>query len=556
MFALCLAVTARAQKDSSADLDDFKAAWGDFNREGRYAEFVEYARPWFCRASDGADTSAFVYSGITLSMAFLSLDEPDSVRKYLDAVSPCLHSGTEPRILLTYNFIRGTYSLKREYNYPKALDFYQKCYEIAAQSEDTDNSIAALLNIVHIYYVRSDNRAIEQARQAYRLSRKEGTDELAVCMANTAMGEMLYLSGSLDSALCYSSDALRIAENTDYASIYSDLHLLLADIYASMWRQGRQEDSSLALAERHYGLAIDNSAYAETGTLSMLYLHYGHLAEDTGDKDKAVALYRKGLDVSLNKGNLEFRRELYRRIADLSYQEGNHGAALGFYRSYAFLLDSVASQSKEFQFDSLLLANQNMEHREELNLKEIALLKANRNNLITGSVLALVLIAAVSIWILYRRQRNMYRVLFARYRDYAARVKAVSETSRLSSSQADKEIFLKLEEKMKNEKLYRMKDISVDKVSEILGTNRTYLSKSVNKWAGMSFPAYVNSYRIREATSVISDPGRDVPMKVLADELGFNSLSVFYKVFQKETGLTPSRYRKENDSSSGSVEDL
>lgn len=556
MFALCLAVTARAQKDSSADLDDFKAAWGDFNREGRYAEFVEYARPWFCRASHGADTSAFVYSGITLSMAFLSLDEPDSVRKYLDAVSPCLHSGTEPRILLTYNFIRGTYSLKREYNYPKALDFYQKCYEIAAQSEDTDNSIAALLNIVHIYYVRSDNRAIEQARQAYRLSRKEGTDELAVCMANTAMGEMLYLSGSLDSALCYLSDALRIAENTDYASIYSDLHLLLADIYASMWRQGRQEDSSLALAERHYGLAIDNSAYAETGTLSMLYLHYGHLAEDTGDKDKAVALYRKGLDVSLNKGNLEFRRELYRRIADLSYQEGNHGAALGFYRSYAFLLDSVASQSKEFQFDSLLLANQNMEHREELNLKEIALLKANRNNLITGSVLALVLIAAVSIWILYRRQRNMYRVLFARYRDYAARVKAVSETSRLSSSQADKEIFLKLEEKMKNEKLYRMKDISVDKVSEILGTNRTYLSKSVNKWAGMSFPAYVNSYRIREATSVISDPGRDVPMKVLADELGFNSLSVFYKVFQKETGLTPSRYRKENDSSSGSVEDL
>lgn len=556
MFALCLAVTARAQKDSSADLDDFKAAWGDFNREGRYAEFVEYARPWFCRASHGADTSAFVYSGITLSMAFLSLDEPDSVRKYLDAVSPCLHSGTEPRILLTYNFIRGTYSLKREYNYPKALDFYQKCYEIAAQSEDTDNSIAALLNIVHIYYVRSDNRAIEQARQAYRLSRKEGTDELAVCMANTAMGEMLYLSGSLDSALYYSSDALRIAENTDYASIYSDLHLLLADIYASMWRQGRQEDSSLALAERHYGLAIDNSAYAETGTLSMLYLHYGHLAEDTGDKDKAVALYRKGLDVSLNKGNLEFRRELYRRIADLSYQEGNHGAALGFYRSYAFLLDSVASQSKEFQFDSLLLANQNMEHREELNLKEIALLKANRNNIITGSVLALVLIAAVSIWILYRRQRNMYRVLFARYRDYAARVKAVSETSRLSSSQADKEIFLKLEEKMKNEKLYRMKDISVDKVSEILGTNRTYLSKSVNKWAGMSFPAYVNSYRIREATSVISDPGRDVPMKVLADELGFNSLSVFYKVFQKETGLTPSRYRKENDSSSGSVEDL
>ncbi len=56
---------------------------------------------------------------------------------------------------------------------------------------------------------------------------------------------------------------------------------------------------------------------------------------------------------------------------------------------------------------------------------------------------------------------------------------------------------------------------------------------------------YIGKYRIEEATRIISDTENDVPLKQLADELGFNSVSVFYKTFSKETGLTPGIFRKE-----------
>jgi AraC-like DNA-binding protein len=59
----------------------------------------------------------------------------------------------------------------------------------------------------------------------------------------------------------------------------------------------------------------------------------------------------------------------------------------------------------------------------------------------------------------------------------------------------------------------------------------------------MSFTYYVNRFRIEEAIRQLSDPANDVPLKALASELGFNSLSTFYNLFQSAVGMTPAQYR-------------
>lgn len=61
----------------------------------------------------------------------------------------------------------------------------------------------------------------------------------------------------------------------------------------------------------------------------------------------------------------------------------------------------------------------------------------------------------------------------------------------------------------------------------------------------MTFKNYVNSLRISEAVAILSDPDNDVPLKAVYAELGFNSTSTFYRVFQNATGVPPSQYRKE-----------
>ena len=81
------------------------------------------------------------------------------------------------------------------------------------------------------------------------------------------------------------------------------------------------------------------------------------------------------------------------------------------------------------------------------------------------------------------------------------------------------------------------------KVAEILGTNRTYLSRIINEQSKLSFTHYVNRFRIEEAIRLLSDPNNETPLKAISTELGFNSISTFYNLFQSSVGMTPSQYR-------------
>lgn len=95
--------------------------------------------------------------------------------------------------------------------------------------------------------------------------------------------------------------------------------------------------------------------------------------------------------------------------------------------------------------------------------------------------------------------------------------------------------------------LFREKELTLDRMAEVLGTNRTYVSNALNKVAGISFYGYIDSYRIKEATRVLSDPGlaAQVSLKQLADDVGYNNIQTFFKAFKRETGVTPGNYKKE-----------
>ncbi len=109
----------------------------------------------------------------------------------------------------------------------------------------------------------------------------------------------------------------------------------------------------------------------------------------------------------------------------------------------------------------------------------------------------------------------------------------------------DLELWGRMDELMTSERIYRYSDISLDRIAEILGTNRTYVSNVINKYSGMSFYNYIHSYRIEDASRILSDASADVSLKALAGDLGYNSISSFYRAFLKETGVPPSKYREE-----------
>ena len=107
------------------------------------------------------------------------------------------------------------------------------------------------------------------------------------------------------------------------------------------------------------------------------------------------------------------------------------------------------------------------------------------------------------------------------------------------------ELFTRLQTLMSEQKIYMRPDLSRDAVAKLLSTNRTYLSEAISRYTGLSFVYYVNSFRIDAAVRILSDPNDETPIKALVHELGFHSMSTFYRLFQAAKGVPPSQFREQ-----------
>ena len=98
---------------------------------------------------------------------------------------------------------------------------------------------------------------------------------------------------------------------------------------------------------------------------------------------------------------------------------------------------------------------------------------------------------------------------------------------------------------MDEEKLYMDSSFTREELLEKLRTNRTYLSQIIKTYTGKNYSQFINSYRIREAIKILSDPQySDFSLKNLSAEIGFVSPTTFSKIFQQTVGMSPSNFRK------------
>lgn len=94
------------------------------------------------------------------------------------------------------------------------------------------------------------------------------------------------------------------------------------------------------------------------------------------------------------------------------------------------------------------------------------------------------------------------------------------------------------------EKKYRDKEYSAKMLAEDLGTNTRYISAVVNTRFHQNFTSLVNSYRINDAMSMLTDKRcMDMNMGEIADMVGFANRQSFYAAFFKFKGMTPRDYR-------------
>ena len=99
---------------------------------------------------------------------------------------------------------------------------------------------------------------------------------------------------------------------------------------------------------------------------------------------------------------------------------------------------------------------------------------------------------------------------------------------------------------MEDGRAYREDTLSIASLSQSLGVQEYRLRRLINGQLGhRNFSAFVNGYRLAEATAALADPSQaEVPILTIALDAGFGSIGPFNRAFKAHTGLTPTEYRR------------
>lgn len=92
------------------------------------------------------------------------------------------------------------------------------------------------------------------------------------------------------------------------------------------------------------------------------------------------------------------------------------------------------------------------------------------------------------------------------------------------------------------DKLFRDKSLKIWDVSEKLGTNRTYVSRLINRGFNQNFCSFVNRYRVEDVKSML-DRDSYCSLEEIAEETGFGSANSLYRAFLQHEGVSVSDYR-------------
>lgn len=109
------------------------------------------------------------------------------------------------------------------------------------------------------------------------------------------------------------------------------------------------------------------------------------------------------------------------------------------------------------------------------------------------------------------------------------------------------EEFLKtrLDDLLVKEQVYLNQDLTLNKLADMIPTNNKKLSSFINQHLSTTFYEMINAHRVEAVKQKMNDNAcQHLTLLGIAYDSGFNSKTSFNRIFKKETGLSPSTYKK------------
>ncbi|WP_424961980.1 helix-turn-helix domain-containing protein [Ekhidna sp.] len=101
-----------------------------------------------------------------------------------------------------------------------------------------------------------------------------------------------------------------------------------------------------------------------------------------------------------------------------------------------------------------------------------------------------------------------------------------------------------------NEKYYLNKNVKLSDLASELSYNERQVSRAINRFSNGNFNKFINSFRIEYSKELLIGGQFDhYTIEAIADECGFSNKVSFYNAFKSDTGMSPTQFRAEKQSS-------
>lgn len=439
-------------------------------------------------------------------------------------------------------------------DFPSALSYGFKALEAARRLQSLEAESASLNLLSSIYFLKNDTIGLGYAREAHRISQQlDLKGPLYTSSCNIA--NFLFNLERYDEAMDYLQKAFELVQQQGKTGELQYLYAFLGDLYDHL---GDKQQ-----AEQYYRYSIID--LPATTNYDRLYARicYALFFAKNRHYEQALSLLNE-VERKAREWNITtFDREIYTHRADVYEQTHRYQEALADYKRAVAEKERLVNDEKEKAVRVMELKYEVAREQEKNALQHVEMLEKDRRTLLVAGLSLLLLISAIFLWILNQRQKRRYEeivrqqleMLEASERQHALALQHIEErqaeaaatasaSSTTLTTRSGLDLCEQLEQMMLRDKVYCDPLLSIDKLAEMLDTNRTYLSKVINEQLQTSYSNYINRLRLEEAIRRLSNLADETSMKDLAPMIGFNSQSSFYTLFKKRYGITPTLYRE------------
>ena len=450
-----------------------------------------------------------------------------------------------------YQHMGWTYEAKSDYykqtgKYDSSMICILKARDLYELGGFTDDLVTVLHTIGDLYYtVDLLNEAELNYREVVRLQGENSQwEHWRKRVIRNNFGLIEAKRNNIDAAIDSFKISINEVQSKNEGLIDSIALSYMYSRLADYYREIEEYDEAKFYFNLGIDPAIDCNQYEFAAEL---YLTNSRLMLKRNLPDSALFYAKLSMNLAETKFNsVDFCSRLTKHIADIYHENNDSANELLYTKRWAELNDS------------LIVIKSNWNHIQLLDKKEYEKLASRVKEqhdsivslLITGVILLFIL--AITILLIVRLTRANKKLANKKVSgDEKGKILNSTETqnTEANNNKSDLEIeqleklINRLKHEMETNRLFLDSDLTIQKLAEVLDTNRTYLSKAINYILNMNYSTYINKLRIKESIELIKDKQYElINIEGIAARCGFKSRSSFIKSFTAYTGVTPSTF--------------